>query len=80
MIQTYDQFLEGSLRIVFDYLKGTNELGDLAAATRFLIDNIETTMKRGERPKLLLFSGAIDVYRHRQTRREIALVSRVTQR
>jgi hypothetical protein len=75
MIETPHQVLENSFRIAWDYLQLTGELGEPEAATRFLLDNIVTAMKQGERRKLLLSNRAIDAYRQRQTARDFALVS-----
>jgi hypothetical protein len=75
MIETPHQVLENSFRIAWDYLQLTGELGEPEAATRFLLDNIATAMKQGERRKLLLSNRAIDAYRRRQTARDFALVS-----
>jgi hypothetical protein len=75
MIETPHQILESSFRIAWDFLQGTGELGEPEAATRFLLDNIVNSMKRGEYRKLLLSNRAIDAYRRSQAMREFALVS-----
>jgi len=75
MIETPHQILESSFKIAWDYLQGTGELGETDAATRFLLDNIVTSMKRGERRKLLLSNRAIDAYKHWQATQVFALVS-----
>jgi hypothetical protein len=75
MTETAHQILESSFRIAWDYLAATGELGDPEGAARFLIDSIETSMKRGESRRLLLSNRAIDAYRRQHSRRDLALVS-----
>jgi hypothetical protein len=75
MIETPHQILESSFRIAWDYLQRTGELGEPEAATRFLLDNIVTSMKQGERRKLLLSNRAIDAYKRWQAAQDFALVS-----
>jgi hypothetical protein len=55
--------IETSVQIAWDYLERTGELGDAAIASRFLVDNIELMVRRGERRRLLLSNKAIDDYR-----------------
>jgi hypothetical protein len=45
-----------------EYLERTGELGDGAAASRFLSDAIETMIRRGERSRLALSNRAIAGY------------------
>ncbi len=75
MIETPHQIMESSFKIAWDYLQGTGELGEPEAASRFLLDNIVNSMKRGEYRKLLLSNRAIDAYRRWQATPEFALVS-----
>jgi|EndMetStandDraft_4_1072995.scaffolds.fasta_scaffold595494_1 hypothetical protein len=75
MPQTPHEVLEASFRIAWDYLEGTGELGERDDAARFLADNIEAMMQRGEFRKLLLANKAIDAYRHARPRATLALVS-----
>jgi hypothetical protein len=46
------------------YLDRTGELGDGAAASRFLSDTIETMIRRGQRSRLALSNRAIAAYQH----------------
>jgi hypothetical protein len=60
------QLLEDSFQIAWEYLERTGELGDGAAASRFLSDSIETMIRRGHRSRLTLSNRAISAYqRHR---------------
>ena len=52
-----------SVEIAWDYLERTGELGDAAVASRFLVDDVELMVRRGERRRLLLSNRAIDDYR-----------------
>ena len=54
--------LENSFRIAWEYLEATGELGQPDAASRFLVDAIETMIRRGERRKILLSNKAIVQY------------------
>jgi hypothetical protein len=54
--------LENSFRIAWEYLEATGELGQPDAASRFLVDAIETMIRRGERRKILLSNKAIAQY------------------
>lgn len=75
MTDTPRQIVEDSFRIAFDYLQGIGELGDVETAMGFLLDSIESQMKRGEHRKLMLANRAIDAYRERRTKLKLALVS-----
>lgn len=75
MIETYHQIREDSFRIAWDFLEATGELGSPDAAAIFLLDTIETLMKRGEFRKLLLSNRAIDAYKRAHARQDFALVS-----
>jgi hypothetical protein len=46
------QLLEESFQIAWEYLERTGELGDAAAASRFLSDTIEAMIRRGQRSRL----------------------------
>jgi hypothetical protein len=62
------QLLEDSFQIALEYLERTGELGDAAAASRFLSDTIETMIRRGQRNRLSLSNRAISAYkRHRSS-------------
>jgi hypothetical protein len=58
------QLLEESFQIAWEYLERTGELGDGAAASRFLSDIIETMIRRGQRSRLILSNRAIGAYQH----------------
>jgi hypothetical protein len=68
MVVSLSQLLEDSFQIVWEYLERTGELGDDAAASRFLSDTIETMIRRGQRNRLALSNRAISAYkRHRSS-------------
>jgi hypothetical protein len=55
--------VENSIQIAWDYLEGSGELGEPELAGRFLLDAIESMVRRGERRQLMLSNKAIDSYR-----------------
>ncbi|MGY3615267.1 hypothetical protein [Bradyrhizobium sp. USDA 10063] len=61
--------IEHSVQIAWDFLERTGELDDAAVASRFLVDDIELMVQRGERRRLLLSNKAIDDYRGFKRRR-----------
>jgi hypothetical protein len=63
MTVSLSQLLEDSFQIAWEYLDRTGELGDGAAASRFLSDTIETMIRRGQRSRLALSNRAISAYR-----------------
>jgi hypothetical protein len=66
MAASLSQLLEDSFQIAWEYLERTGELGDAAAASRFLSDTIEIMIRRGQRNQLALSNRAITAYqRHR---------------
>jgi hypothetical protein len=68
MAVSLSQLLEDSFQIAWEYLERTGELGDDAAASRFLSDTIETMIRRGHRSRLALSNRAISAYqRHRSS-------------
>jgi hypothetical protein len=68
MTVSLSQLLEDSFQIAWEYLERTGELGDAAAASRFLSDNIEAMIRRGQRSRLALSNRAISAYqRHRSS-------------
>ena len=67
--------MENSIQIAWDYLEGTDELGDPEVAARFLTDAVEILIKRGETRKLMLANRAIDAYKRFKTERLLSLVS-----
>ena len=54
MAVSLSQLLEDSFQIAWEYLERTGELGDAAAASRFLSDTIEIMIRRGQRNRLAL--------------------------
>jgi hypothetical protein len=62
MTISLSQLLEESFQIAWEYLERTGELGDGAAASRFLSDVIETMIRRGQRSRLALSNRAISAY------------------
>jgi len=56
------QLLEDSFQIAWEYLERTGELGDGAAASRFLSDTIEIMIRHGQRSRLALSNRAIGAY------------------
>jgi hypothetical protein len=62
MTISLSQLLEESFQIAWEYLERTGELGDCAAASRFLSDTIEAKIRRGERSRLALSNRAISAY------------------
>ena len=68
--------MENAVQIVWDYLGRSGELGDPEIASRFLLDTVESLVRRGERRRLLLSNKAIEAYRRfRSEHRHLALVS-----
>jgi hypothetical protein len=61
------QLLEESFQIAWEYLERSGELGDGAAAGRFLSDVIETMIRRGQRSRLALSNRAISAYQRFRT-------------
>jgi hypothetical protein len=61
--------IEHSVQIAWDFLARTGELDDAAVASRFLVDDIELMVQRGERRRLLLSNKAIDDYRRFKRKR-----------
>jgi hypothetical protein len=62
MTMSLSQLLEESFQIAWEYLDRTGELGDDAAASRFLSDTIETMIRQGQRIRLALANRAIGGY------------------
>jgi hypothetical protein len=62
MTMSLSQLLEESFQIAWEYLDRTGELGDGAAASRFLSDTIETMIRQGQRSQLALANRAISGY------------------
>ena len=70
MTEPLPLIMQSSIEIAWDYLQRTGELGDAAVASRFLIDTIESMVRRGERRRLMLANKAITAYQ--QFRRQQA--------
>jgi hypothetical protein len=62
MTVSLSQLLEDSFQIAWEYLDRTGELGDGAAASRFLSDFIEKMIRQGQRSRLALSNRAISAY------------------
>ena len=68
--------MENSIRIAWDYLERTGDLGDPEVASRFLLDAVEQMVRKGERRRLRLSNYAIYAYRKFATeRRCVVMVS-----
>jgi hypothetical protein len=67
MTVSLSQLLEDSFQIAWEYLERTGELGDAAAASRFLSDTIETMIRRGQRSRLALSNRAIACYQRNRS-------------
>jgi hypothetical protein len=62
MTMSLSQLLEESFQIAWEYLERTGELGESAAASRFISDTIEAMIRRGGRSRLALSNRAISAY------------------
>ena len=63
---------ETSVRIAWDYLDRTGDLGDPEIASRFLSYAVEQMIQRGERRRLMLSNRAIDSYKRYRVQRGLA--------
>jgi hypothetical protein len=70
MTISLSQLLEESFRIAWEYLERSGELGDDAAASRFLSDVVETMICRGQRSRLALSNRAISAYQRSRSSRD----------
>ena len=59
MTMSLSQLLEESFQIAWEHLDRAGELGDGAAASRFLSDTIEAMIRQGQRSRLALANRAI---------------------
>ena len=75
MTETVPTLVENSLRIAWDYLEATGELGNPDTAANHLLDTIETMIRHGERRRLLLSNKAIASYQRFRVERGVPLVS-----
>jgi hypothetical protein len=62
MTISLSQLLEEAFQIAWEYLERTGELGDGAAASRFLSNTIENMIRQGQRSRLALSNRAIAAY------------------
>jgi hypothetical protein len=74
MLEPLPILIANSVQIAWEYLERAGELGDAAVASRFLVDDIELMVRRGERRRLLLSNKAIDDYRRFKNRRAACLL------
>jgi hypothetical protein len=72
MDQPLPVLLENAIQIAWDYLERTGQIDDVAVASRFLSDNIELMIRRGERRRLLLSNKAITAYQRFKQERQVA--------
>jgi hypothetical protein len=72
MSESLPILMENSVQIAWDYLERTGEIEDAVAASRFLSDDIESMIRRGERRRLLLSNKAITAYRSFEQERKTA--------
>jgi hypothetical protein len=75
MTESLPILIEHSVQIAWDFLERAGELDDALVASRFLVNDIELMVRRGERRRLLLSNKAIDDYR-RFKRKRAMLVTR----
>jgi hypothetical protein len=75
MTETVPTLVENSLRIAWDYLEATGELGNPDTAANHLLDTIETMMRHGERRRLLLSNKAIASYQRFRAEQRLSSVS-----
>jgi hypothetical protein len=71
MIEPLPILIANSAQIAWEFLERTGELGEAAVASRFIVDDIELMVRRGERRRLLLSNKAIDNYRRFKNRRAV---------
>ena len=67
MMMSLSQLMEESFQIAWEYLERSGELGDAAAASRFLSETIEIMIRRGQRNRMALSNRAIGAYQRYQT-------------
>jgi hypothetical protein len=75
MTETVPTLVENSLRIAWDYLEATGELGNPDTAANHLLDTIETMIRHGERRRLLLSNKTIASYQRFRVEQGVSLVS-----
>jgi hypothetical protein len=57
--------VERALQIAWDFLGGSGEIADPQQTAEFLLRNINSQIRSGERRTLMLSNRAIDAYRHK---------------
>jgi hypothetical protein len=62
--------IESSIRIAWDYLERSGDLGEPGTASRFLLESVGTMIGRGERRRLMLSNRAIDEYKRFRAARD----------
>lgn len=62
MHASLSQLMENSIQIAWEYLERSGQLGDTAEASRFLSNNVENAIRRGETSRLVLSNRAIAAY------------------
>ena len=62
MDQPLPILMENAIQIAWDYLERTGQIQDAHLASKFLADNIELMIRKGERRRLLLSNNAISAY------------------
>ena len=67
--------MESAIQIARDYLERTGELGDPEIASRFLLDTVESMVRRGERRRLLSNKSIVARKHFRSEHKHLALVS-----
>jgi virulence-associated protein VagC len=76
MIEPLPILMDNAIQIARDYLERTGELGHPEIASRFLLDTVESMVRRGERRRLLLSNKAIAACKHfRSEHKHLALIS-----
>jgi hypothetical protein len=65
MAEQLPVLLETSLQIAWDFLDGTGSIADPQETAEFLLANITTQVRQGERRKLALSNRAINAFRQR---------------
>jgi hypothetical protein len=64
MDELLPNLMESSIQIAWDYLERTGELCEPEIASRFLMDTVESMIRRGERRRLVLSNKAIKAYQN----------------
>jgi hypothetical protein len=62
MHTSLSQLMENSIQIAWEYLERSGQLGDASEASRFLSNNVENAIRRGETSRLVLSNRAISAY------------------